>query len=377
VFHYREANNVTWEDEFKKNITTVEDLAEFVDIRRAEKTRLQRIIDRHPMSITRYYASLIDWNDPEDPLKKMTIPSEGELDIAGIYDQSGEQQSTKLPGLQHKYTRTVLLLTTNMCTTYCRYCFRKRLVGRPTEELIQRLGDAVIYISAHPEVNNVLLSGGDPLCLPTRTLRKLLEKLSAIDHLDFIRIGTKVPVTMPQRITEDRELYELLKETSVRKKRLYVSTQFNHPSEITPSARRSINRLHRAGVVTNNQTVLLRGVNDNPETMSKLQRELTGMGIVPYYIFQCRPVKRVKKLFQVPLARGFEILEKSRSLLDGYSKRYRYVMSHRDGKIAVAGMDKEYFYFRFHQARNPKNDGKFFKMKFDPDAAWLDDLRPA
>jgi KamA family protein len=370
-------NNVTWENEFRKNITTVEDLAEFVDMTRAEKTRLRRIIDRHPMSITRYYASLIDWNDPEDPLKKMTIPSEGELDIAGIYDQSGEQQSTKLPGLQHKYSRTVLLLTTNMCTTYCRYCFRKRLVGLPTEETIQRLGDAIIYISAHPEINNVLLSGGDPLRLPTSVLRKFLEKLSAIDHLDFIRIGTKVPVTMPQRITEDRELYELLRETSVRKKRLYISTQFNHPSEITPAARRSINRLQRAGVVTNNQTVLLSGVNDNPETMSKLQRELTGMGVVPYYVFQCRPVKRVKKLFQVPLASGFEILEKSRSLLDGYSKRYRYVMSHRDGKIAIVGMDKEYFYFRFHQARNPKNDGKFFKRKFDPDAAWLDDLLPA
>jgi L-lysine 2,3-aminomutase len=127
-----EVDDVKWEDEFRNNITTVEDLAEFVDISRAEKTRLKRIIDRHPMSITKYYASLIDWNDPDDPLRKMTIPSDGELDISGIYDQSGEQQSTKLTGLQHKYTRTALLLTTNMCTTYCRYCFRKRLVGRKT-----------------------------------------------------------------------------------------------------------------------------------------------------------------------------------------------------------------------------------------------------
>ena len=368
---------MTWENEFKNNITTVEDLAEFVDMTRVEKTRLQKIVDRHPMSVTRYYASLIDWNDPDDPLRKMTIPSEGELDRAGIYDQSGEQQNTKLPGLQHKYKKTVLILTTNMCTTFCRYCFRKRLVGLPTGETIHQLDDAVRYVKAHPEVNNVLLSGGDPLYLPTRVLRRYLEKLSRIEHLDFIRIGTKVPVTMPRRITEDRELYELLKEISVKKKRLYVSTQFNHPREITPAVRRAINSLHRAGVVTNNQTVLLRGINDDPEVLSKLQRELTGMGVVPYYVFQCRPVKRVKKLFQVPIARGFEIVEKSRSLLDGYSKRYRYVMSHRDGKIAIAGMDKEYFYFRFHQARNPKNDGKFFKRKFDPKATWLDDLLPA
>lgn len=368
---------MSWEDELKRNITTVEELAKLVNLTGTEKTRLERIVERHPMSITRYYASLIDWNDPEDPLKKMAVPSEGELDDSGIYDQSGEQLSTKLTGLQHKYTRTALLLTTNVCATYCRYCFRKRLVGLPTEETVARLGDAISYINAHPEINNVLLSGGDPLCLPTGILREFLESLSAIDHLDFIRIGTKVPGTMPQRITEDPEFYELLEETSVKRKRLYISTQFNHPTEITPAARKAINILHRAGVVTNNQTVLLRGVNDNPETLSKLQRELTVMGAVPYYVFQCRPVKRVKKLFQVPLARGLEIIEKSRSLLDGYSKRYRYVMSHRDGKIVVAGMDKDYFYFRFHEARNPEDDGKFFKKKFDPDTAWLDDLQPA
>jgi KamA family protein len=366
-----------WEKEFKKNITSVDELAELIDMSGSEKRKLQKVVDRHPMSITRYYASLIDWNDPHDPLRKMTIPSEGELDLSGIYDQSGEQLSTRLPGLQHKYRRTVLILTTNRCTSYCRYCFRKRLVGLETQETINRLGDAVRYIKSHPEINNVLLSGGDPLCLSTRMLQRFLDKLSSIRHLDFIRLGTKVPVTMPRRISEDRELYELLKETSVRKKRIYISTQFNHPREITPSARRAINTLHRAGVVTNNQTVLLKGVNDSPDILADLQKGLTGIGVVPYYVFQCRPVKRVKKIFQVPLSRGFEIVEKSRSMLDGYSKRYRYVMSHRDGKITVAGMDRDYFYFRFHQARNPKKDGSFFKMKFDPGAAWLDDLQPA
>ena len=368
---------VSWETEFKNNITSLEDLAELIDMSSSEKKKLRKVIDRHPMSITRYYASLIDWNDPDDPLRKMTIPSEGELDRAGIYDQSGEQQNTKLPGLQHKYTKTALILTTNKCTTFCRYCFRKRLVGLPTEETVGRLPDAVKYIKKHPEINNVLLSGGDPLSMPTRMVRKFIEKLADIDHLDFIRLGTKTPVTMPRRITEDRELYELLKATSAKKKRIFVSTQFNHPREITPASRKAINLLHRAGVVTNNQTVLMNGVNDDPKTMAALQKALTGMGVIPYYIFQCRPVKRVKKLFQVPLARGFEIVEKSRSMLDGYSKRYRYVMSHKEGKIAISGMDDEYFYFRFHQAHNPNKDGLFFKRKFDPDATWLDDLKPA
>jgi len=368
---------VPWEKEFRKNITSVDELAELVDMTGSEKRKLEKVVDRHPMSITRYYASLIDWNDPDDPLRRMMVPSEGELDRSGIYDQSGEQQNTKLPGLQHKYTRTALILSTNRCTSYCRYCFRKRLVGLPTEETVSRLGDAVKYIRAHPEINNILVSGGDPLCLSTKTLKKFIEKLAAIDHLDFIRLGTKVPVTMPRRISEDRELYEILKETSMRRKRLFVSTQFNHPRELTPSARRAVNTLHRAGVVTNNQTVLMKGVNDDPEILASLQRGLTGMGVIPYYVFQCRPVKRVKKLFQVPMARGFEIVEKARSMLDGYSKRYRYVMSHLEGKIAIAGMDDEYFYFRFHQARNPKNDGKFFKKRFDPEATWLDDLKPA
>jgi KamA family protein len=368
---------MAWEEEFRNNITTVEDLAELTDITGSEKRKLRKVIDRHPMSITRYYASLIDWNDPDDPLRRMTIPSEGELDTAGIYDQSGEQQNTKMPGLQHKYTKTALILTTNKCTTFCRYCFRKRLVGLPTGETVQRFTDAVRYIRKHPEINNVLLSGGDPLSLPTKVVRKFIEKLSEIDHLDFIRIGSKVPVTMPRRISEDRELYELLKETSIRKKRIFVSTQFNHPREITPAARRAINTLQRAGVVTNNQTVLMKGVNDDPGIMADLQQTLTGVGVIPYYVFQCRPVKRVKRTFQVPLARGFRIVEQARSVLDGYSKRYRYVMSHKDGKIAVAGMDDDYFYFRFHQARNPKNDGKFFRRRFDPEATWLDDLQPA
>ena len=163
-----------WEKEFKKNITTVDELAELVEMTGSEKRKLEKVAARHPLSITRYYASLIDWRDPEDPLRKMTVPSEGELDLAGIYDQSGEQQNTKLPGVQHKYARTALILTTNRCALYCRYCFRKRLVGLPTGEIVQRLGDAVSYIKAHSEINNVLLSGGDPLCLSTKILGRFL-----------------------------------------------------------------------------------------------------------------------------------------------------------------------------------------------------------
>ena len=363
-----------WEIEFGKNIVSIDQLGEIPDMTHAVKRRLSAVTERHPMSITRYYASLIDWSDPADPLRRMVVPDLGELDLSGVYDQSGEKLNTRMQGLQHKYERTVLLLTTNICTSFCRYCFRKRLVGLPSHEILSRFADALGYIRAHREVNNVLLSGGDPLALPTKIVRRFLEGLSSVKHLDFIRIGTKVPVTLPQRITEDRELLELLRETSLKKKKVFVSTQFNHPRELTPAARSAVSRLQRAGVVTNNQTVLLRGVNDEPTTLADLQRSLTSCGVIPYYVFQCRPVKRVKRLFQVPLYEGSMIVERAKAMLDGYSKRFRYVMSHRDGKISLAGTDDRYFYFRFHQARDPRNNGKFFRRRLDPRAGWLDEL---
>jgi KamA family protein len=261
-----------------------------------------------------------------------------------------------------------------MCSSFCRYCFRKRLVGLPSHEIMGRFGDALKYIRDHKEINNVLLSGGDPFVLPNQMIRRFIEKLSEIDHLDFIRFGTKVPVTMPDRISNDAELLEILKAASRRKKQLYISTQFNHPRELTPKAAKAITRLQRAGVVTNNQTVLLNGVNDDPGTLADLQRRLTGAGIVPYYVFQCRPVKRVKKMFQVPLYDGFRIVEKAKAMLDGYSKRFRYVMSHKSGKVEIMGIDDRYFYFRFHQAKNPADNAKYFMRKLDRKACWLDDL---
>jgi KamA family protein len=363
-----------WEEEFGKNIISIDQLGEIADLTPADRRRLRSVTERHPMSITRYYASLIDWSDPADPLRRMVVPDTGELDTSGAYDQSGEKLNTRMQGLQHKYERTVLLLTTNICTSFCRYCFRKRLVGLPSHEIMSRFTDALRYIRAHREVNNVLLSGGDPLALPTHMIRRFLEGLSSVRHLDFIRLGTKVPVTMPQRISEDRELLETLREVSTKEKRVFVSTQFNHPRELTPAARRAVTKLQRSGVVTNNQTVLLRGVNDDPTVLADLQGSLTGCGIIPYYVFQCRPVKRVKKLFQVPLLEGSGIVERAKAMLDGYSKRFRYVMSHRDGKISLAGTDDRYFYLRFHQARDPHNSGRFFRRRIDPAACWLDEL---
>jgi len=365
---------MTWENELKERICTIEQLAEYIEFTPEERQQLQKIVEIHPMSITRYYMSLIDWDDPNDPIRGMIVPSEGELDLSGSYDTSGERENTKMPGLQHKYAQTALILATNQCAAYCRYCFRKRMVGLPTQEILDRFGDAVKYIKNHKEINNVLISGGDPFVLPTKVIAEFLEKLSTVPHLDFIRFGTKVPVTFPDRILEDEELLSLLENNSLKNRRIYVVTQFNHSREITEKSTDAVDSLIRAGVIVNNQTVLLRGVNDDPNTLAELQNKLVSVGVNPYYVFQCRPVKRVKNNFQVPLYEGYKIVENAKRQLNGHSKRFKYIMSHRTGKIETVGIMGEDIYFKYHQAKASENIGKFFKKKLNKTAGWLDDL---
>jgi lysine 2,3-aminomutase len=368
---------MNWEDELKKSICSVGDLEGRMSIGARQRKQLQHVTEIHPMRITPYYASLIDWSDPDDPLMRMAVPSPEEFDVSGSYDTSGELLSTKMPGLQHKYAQTALILTTNRCALYCRYCFRKRLVGLPTDEVLQRFNDAARYIERHKEINNVLLSGGDPLILPTRLIRRFLQRLSQVHHLNSIRLGSRVPVTFPSRILTDPDLISLLREQSHRSRRLYLVSHLNHPREITPKSTAAFARLIGAGMIVINQTILLKGVNDDPATLAKLNKAMVRIGVNPYYVFQCRPVKRVKRHFQVSLKRGYDIVEGAKAMLDGPSKRFRYIMSHRSGKIEIVGVTDDEIYLKYHQARNPKNLGKFFKRKLTADAGWLDDLPKA
>ncbi|VUT25842.1 MAG: L-lysine 2,3-aminomutase [Candidatus Methanolliviera sp. GoM_oil] len=365
---------LTWEDELEEAVCTIEQLKQYIELIPKEEEQLQKVIKRHPMRVTRYYISLIDWSNPNDPIRRMAIPSEGELDLSGSYDTSGELENTKLIGLQHKYSQTALVLTTNKCASYCRYCFRKRLVGLPNKEVVENFGTAVGYIREHSEINNVLISGGDPFILPTEIIKEFLEMLSDIPHLFFIRFGTKVPVIFPERISEDEELLTLLKKYSLKDRRIYVVTQFNHPTEITNRSIESVDRLISSNVIINNQSVLLKGVNDNPDILAELQNKLVSIGVNPYYIFQCRPVKRAKKRFQVPLYSGNEIIEDAKKKINGHSKRFRYIMSHQTGKIEILGIMDDYIYLKYHQAKDHGNIGKIFKRKINKRAGWLDDL---
>jgi lysine 2,3-aminomutase len=363
-----------WKQQLKESIRSVEQLDKYLHLSSREKRQTNEVIERHPMRITRHYLSLIHKDDPDDPVRKMVVPSAEEFNLLGQYDTSGELANTKMPGLQHKYAQTALILATNRCATYCRYCFRKRLIGLETKEIIRRFDDAVRYIAQHSEIDNVLISGGDPLILPNEVIAQFLEKLAKIPHLSFIRIGTRVLVTLPDRIVADDEFIRLLRNYSVHEKKTMIVTHINHPNEITKKTTIAANLLMRSAVSLSNQTVLLKGVNDDPNTMADLQRRLVSIGIQPYYVFQCRPVKRVKHNFQVPLYKGLEIIESAKKMLDGPSKRFRFVMSHRTGKIEILGVMGDNMYLRYHQAKDPSMLGKLFTRKFDKTAGWLDEL---
>jgi lysine 2,3-aminomutase len=358
----------------ENNICTIEQLKDFIDLSPTEEKKLKEITQRHPMRVTAYYMSLINWDDPDDPVRKMAIPSLNEFSLQGSYDTSGEAENTKLSGLQHKYHETALILATNRCATYCRHCFRKRLVGLQTKEIIERFEDAAEYIKQHEQINNVLVTGGDPLVLKNEIIEKFLSILSAFPQLKFIRFGSRAPVTFPSRF-EDDELLELLSSHSLPDRRIYVVTQFNHPNEITNQSIKAVDNLMKAGVIVNNQTVLLKGVNDNPVTLANLLNGLVSIGVNPYYVFQCRPVKRVKRHFQVPLCRGIEIVEMAKAHCNGHSKRFKYIMSHRTGKIEILGIFEDEIYFKYHQAKNRKNLGKIFTRPVDEKAGWLDDFQ--
>jgi KamA family protein len=357
----------------ENNICSVEQLANYVDLSPNGKEQLEQVVQVHPMRVSQYYMSLINWNDPHDPIRKMAVPSFEELNLEGFYDTSGEAENTKMPGLQHKYSETALILATNRCATYCRHCFRKRLVGLPTSEIIKRFEDAAEYIQNHSEINNVLISGGDPLVLSNEVIEKFLETLTAIDHLSFIRFGSRTPVTLPSRLS-DLELLGLFKKYSQIDRRLYVVTQFNHPREITPQSISAVNNLINAGVLLSNQTVLLKGVNDDPDTLATLMNNLVSIGVTPYYVFQCRPVKRVKRHFQVPMCEGVRIVEKAKANCNGQSKRFKFVMSHKTGKVEILGIMNGEIYFKYHEAKDRENLGVMFKRRADEKAGWLDDF---
>lgn len=348
-----------------------ESLREAMGLNDVDVARMNKVLDKYPMLISDYYFSLIDFKNPRDPILKMAVPSPAEMEGGGSPDTSGEASNTRIPGLQHKYRQTALILSTDKCAMYCRHCFRKRLVGLKSRETAADPEAACAYVAAHEEITNVLISGGDALMNSTAAIERYLKGLAEIPHLDLIRLATRTPVTLPGRITENPGLLALLSKYG-QKKRIYVVTQFNHPGELTEKSTAAVRALREAGCSVRNQTVLLKGVNDDAKVLSRLFRGLTRMGCQPYYVFQCRPAAGVKNHFQVPLLTGVKIVEDAKALQNGLGKTFKYCMSHPVGKLEILGSDMEgRMLFKFHGAKDPKNCGRIFSLPLEPGACWL------
>ena len=352
-----------------KHLTRIEQLEQLSQV---EKVDLEQVTEKFAFRSNEYYLSLIDWDDPDDPIRKLIIPGLQELEEWGRLDPSDEKSYSIMPGVEHKYNSTALLLVSNVCDGICRYCFRKRVFISPRSEYLQDLPAAMQYIREHDEITNVLLTGGDPLVLTPSKLENIIRQLREIEHVKIIRIGTRAPAFNPYRIVNEPALLETIEKYSTDQKRIYVMTHFVHPRELTDLAVEAVGLLQEAGAITANQTPLIRGVNDDCEVMADLLANLSYIGAVPYYIFQCRPAVG-NKAYTVPIEEGYEIVERAKALVSGLAKRIRFVMSHSTGKIEIVGKTEDLVYFKYHRAADDVDSGRFLVLESNPQAYWLDD----
>jgi len=306
-----EWNNWCWQ--MANRLRTIEALAELLNLKPHQVTKFKRIIEPFHYAVTPYYLSLIDWYDPEDPIRKQCVPDLQELDyqVVGDSDPLEEEEDTQAPGLVHRYPDRVLAVVTNTCSMYCRHCTRKR-IWHEGESMRSKLDllKMVEYIRATPEIREVIVSGGDPLTMNLELLDWFLGELHRISHVEVLRIGTRMPVVLPMRITD--ELVTML----AKHRPLWINTQFNHPREITPEAQEACDKLLRAGIPVSNQSVLLKGINDSIEVMRKLCHALQRIMVRPYYLYQCDPVVGVEH-FRTSIWKGIEIIEALRGHTGG------------------------------------------------------------
>lgn len=366
---------------FPKFISNPREIGEALGLGPQEIEEFERVAKKFPVRVNSHYLSLIDPDNPDDPIRRIVIPHEGELmDDDGDWDPSNENKYTPIDdfnALKQKYEDTVLVIVTDQCGSICRFCFRKRLFSEEGEKDAQKdLDPAFEYIRGHPEIQNVLLTGGDSLMISTRRLEHILSELSDIDHIDTIRLGTKMLAFYPQRVTNDGSLVSLLAEHSTPQKKIYVMAHFTHPNEFSDETFHAIDLLKgTAGVEIRNQTPLLKGVNDDPKVLSKHLRNLYTSGVTPYYLFICRPTIGNKD-FSIPIETALDLFNETMGELPGIAKTVKLVMSHYTGKIEVVGMtDDKQIVMKYHRAPNPKDVGKLLTFQSNPQALWLDDYK--
>lgn len=304
-----------WHWQVKNRIETLDDLKKFITLSKEEEEGVKKTLETLRMAITPYYFSLMDINDPHCPIRKQAIPSIKEIhkSTADLLDPLHEDEDSPVPGLTHRYPDRVLLLITDMCSMYCRHCTRRRFAGAHDHAMpMERIDKAIEYIAKTPQVRDVLLSGGDALLVDDDVLESIIKKLRAIPHVEIVRIGSRTPVVLPQRITP--ELCAMLKKYHP----IWLNTHFNHPKEVTPESKAACERLADAGIPLGNQSVLLAGVNDCVHVMKRLVHDLVQMRVRPYYIYQC-DLSMGLEHFRTPVSKGIEIIEGLRGHTSGYA----------------------------------------------------------
>jgi len=303
-----------WKWQVRNRVETLDQLKKYIDLTKEEEAGIRESLKTFRMAITPYYLSLINTEDPECPIRKQSIPSIQELhnSTADLADPLHEDSDSPVPGLTHRYPDRVLFLITDQCSMYCRHCTRRRFAGHhdapsPTE----RIDKCIEYIANTPQVRDVLLSGGDALLMTDDKLEYIIKKLRDIPHVEIIRIGTRTPVVLPQRITQ--EFVDMLKKYHP----IWVNTHFNHSDEITEESKEACFRMADAGIPLGNQSVLLRGINDCVYIMKQLVHDLGKIRVRPYYIYQCDLSQGIGH-FRTPVSKGIEIIENLRGHTSGY-----------------------------------------------------------
>jgi KamA family protein len=358
----------------RKRVKYVTKLTDIPQLTNTEREALARVDERYVFRANEYYLGLIDWDDPHDPIRQLVIPRTDELDRFGQWDASNEGAVTVQRGVQHKYGTTVLLLVNEVCDAYCRYCFRKRLFTNDNDEAYNDVSAGLDYIRNHPEVDNVLLTGGDPLLMSTKRLEGTIAQLRQIDHVKIIRIGSKTIAFNPMRISGDTQFLDMLRRYSQPDRRIYLICHFDHPVELTPESLEAVRAVQDAGVICVNQCPVIRGVSNNPDVMSRLWNQLSYIGVPQYYIFQCRPTAG-NAPYSLPITEAYFMIEEAKKKCSGLAKRIKFCMSHATGKVEIVAVDDQFIFLKYHRAKDAEDEQRFFVCHRDDEAMWLDDLK--
>ncbi len=333
----------------------------------------ERIHELHaelPEKSTEFYQELIAKSEHGHVLASIFEPSDQEHQASGTLDPSNETSFTVMRGLQHKYAPVALILASNQCYANCRFCFRKRVVSQASEEVAVDLEAIAEYIRSHQEIHTVLLTGGDSLCLDTERLRTIVDLLLPIEHVRTIRFGTRAPIVQPSRL-DDPGLEKLFADIRRSGKVAAVIVHVVHFAEISQETRAHIRKLSAAGVRFYSQTVLLKGINDDPSVLATTFHDLHALGVQPYYLFQARPVQGTLH-FQVPLERGCAITRAVNAKLAGTEKTYRYVMSHASGKLEILGMAEDSkLLLRYHASPHEEERGRLVTYHCPNGSSWV------